>query len=74
MALMPTAEDSVADHVSAAARRENVALIGTQEDVRRVVMMGPKGAMALAAAAVAMLIAIWITFFVFVFLPRGPVG
>jgi hypothetical protein len=71
---MPTADDPVADHVSAAARLENVALIGTQEEVRRVVMMGPRGAMALAATTVAMLIAIWIAFFVFVFLPRGPVG
>lgn len=71
---MPTADDPVADHVSAAALRENVALIGTEDEVRRVVVMGPRGAMALAVTTVAMLIAIWIAFFVFVFLPRGPVG
>lgn len=71
---MPTADDPVEAYVSAAARRENVALIGTQDEVWRIVVMGPRGAMALAATAVAMLIAIWIAFFVFVFLPRGPVG
>lgn len=71
---MPTADDPVKDYVSAAARGENVALIGTQDELRRIVAMGPRGAMALAATTVAMLIAIWIAFFVFVFLPRGPVG
>jgi hypothetical protein len=70
---MPT-DDLVEDHVSAAARWENVALIASPDELRQVVGMGPRGGMAVAAVAVAMLIAIWIAFFFFVFLPRGPVG
>jgi hypothetical protein len=71
---MPTVDDPVEDYVSAAAHRENVAFIGSQDDIRRIVAIGPRGAMAVAAMTVAMLIAIWIAFFVFIFLPRGPVG
>ena len=71
---MPAADDPVEDYVSAAVHSENVALIGTQDEVRRIVVTGPRGAMALAATSVAVLIAIWIAFFVFIFLPRGPVG
>ena len=69
---MPT--EPVENYVSAAARKENVALIGSEDDVGRIAAMGPRGAMAVAAMTVAMLIAIWIGFFVFIFLPRGPVG
>ncbi len=35
---------------------------------------GPRGALALAGLTVAILLAIWLAFFVFVFLPRGAVG
>jgi hypothetical protein len=39
-----------------------------------IVAAGPRGAIALAGLTVAMLLAIWLAFFVFVFLPRGAVG
>jgi hypothetical protein len=71
---MPTPDDPAENYVSAAARKENVALIGSQDDVARIAAMGPRGAMAVAAMTVAVLIMIWIAFFAFIFLPRGPVG
>ena len=40
----------------------------------QIVAAGPRGAVALAGLSVAMLLAIWLAFFVFVFLPRGAVG
>ena len=74
MATIPTVDDSAEAHVSAAFRRENVALHGSDEDVQRIVAKGPRGALALAGLSVAALLAIWLAFFVFVFLPRGGVG
>ncbi len=71
---MPTVDDRIEDHVSAAFRPENVALDGRQDDVEKIVATGPRGAVALAGLAVAVLLAIWLAFFVFVFLPRGSVG
>lgn len=71
---MPTVDDRAEDHVSAAFRLENVALDGRQDDVEKIVAMGPRGAVAVAGLAVAVLLAIWFAFFVFVFLPRGSVG
>jgi hypothetical protein len=46
------------------------------EDVRleQIVAQGPKGAIAVAAAAVAVVIVIWVAFYLFAFLPRGPIG
>jgi hypothetical protein len=74
MANLPTVDDRVEDHVSAAFRPENVAPHGSQDDMQKIVAKGPRGALALAGLAVAALLAIWIAFFVFVFLPRGAVG
>jgi hypothetical protein len=74
MANMPTVDDRVEDYVSAAFRPENVALDGSQDDVQKIVAKGPRGALALAGLAVVALLAIWIAFFVFVFLPREAVG
>ena len=71
---MPIADEEVKDHVSPAASPENVALHGNQEEVQKIVAAGPRGAAALAGLAVAVLLAIWVCFFVFVFLPRGTVG
>jgi hypothetical protein len=71
---MPTSDDAVADHVSAAFRRENVAFLGAQDEIERIAAAGPRGAVALAALAVAALLAIWILFFVLVYLPRGVIG
>ena len=74
MATTPSADETAEAYVSAAFRQENVAVHGTDEDVQRIVARGPRGALALAGLSVAALIAIWLAFFVFVFLPRGAVG
>ena len=71
---MPTVDDRTEAHVSAAFRPENVALHGDDDEVQKIVAMGPRGAIALSGLTVAMLLAIWLAFFVFVFLPRGAVG
>jgi hypothetical protein len=71
---MSTRDDPVANHVSAAFRRENVAFVGAQEEIERIAAAGPRGAVALAALAVAVLLAIWIAFFVLVYLPRGAIA
>ena len=63
---MPTADDPVEDYVSAAARWENVAMIGTQDDGGRIVADGSTRCHGLwRLLAVAMLIAIWLAFFIF---------
>ncbi len=62
------------DHVSAAFRPENVAVLGGDEELNAIVAAGPRGALALAGLSVAVLLALWLAFFVFVFLPRGAVG
>ena len=64
----------VPEHVSSAFRPENVALLGDEDDIRTIVARGPRGALALAGLSVAALLAIWLAFFVFVFLPRGAIG
>jgi hypothetical protein len=61
-------------HVSAAALLDNVGQDGDPEDLRKIVSAGPWGAMAVAAVAVLGLLAVWLAFFVLVFLPRGPIG
>ena len=66
--------DDRAEHVSAAFRRENVAFVGSDEELQRIAAAGPRGALALAGVAVAVLLAIWVAFYVFVFLPRGAIG
>jgi hypothetical protein len=40
--------------------------------VDRIVAAGPHGALTLAGIATAIVIAIWLAFYLFVFLPRGP--
>jgi hypothetical protein len=64
----------VREHVSAAFHLENVAIHGGDEEVSGIVAKGPRGALALAGLSVAALLAIWLAFFVFVFLPRGAIG
>jgi hypothetical protein len=61
-------------HVSAAALLVNVGQDGDAEDLRKIVSAGPWGAMAVAAVAVLGLLAVWLAFFILVFLPRGPIG
>lgn len=40
--------------------------------VERIVAEGPGGALAVAGIATAIVMAIWFAFYLFVFLPRGP--
>jgi hypothetical protein len=46
------------------------------EDVRvaEIVANGPRGAIVLAALSVGFVVALWAAFYLFVFLPRGPIG
>jgi len=66
--------DDRTGYVSAAFRSENVAFTGSAEELKRIDAQGPRGAFALAGLAVAVVLAIWVAFYVFVFLPRGPIG
>jgi len=42
-----------------------------QSAVDAILSRGPTGAVALAGVAVAIVVAIWVAFYLFVFLPRG---
>lgn len=42
------------------------------EELERLAAAGPTGAVALCSLAVAIVAAIWIAFYLFIFLPRGP--
>jgi hypothetical protein len=72
--MTPTPDDRKETYVSAAFRPENVAVHGDDDEVRKIVAEGPRGALALAGLTVALLLALWFAFFVLVFLPRGAVG
>ncbi len=41
------------------------------ERVERIVAAGPRGALTLAGITTAIVIALWLAFYLFVFLPRG---
>jgi hypothetical protein len=43
----------------------------SQSEVDKIVSKGPYGALALAGTALAIVVAIWVAFYVFVFLPRS---
>jgi hypothetical protein len=43
------------------------------QDLERIVLDGPKGAIVLAGTSTAIVILIWIVFYVLVFLPRGVI-
>jgi hypothetical protein len=70
---MPPVDDR-SEHVSAAFLPENVAFIGSDEELQAIAAAGPRGAVALAGLAVAILLVIWLAFYIFVFLPRGAIG
>jgi hypothetical protein len=71
---MPTSDNGVEDHVSAAFSRDNVAFHGTEDEVLAIAAHGARGAALLAGISVAALLAIWIAFYFVIFLPRGDVG
>jgi hypothetical protein len=74
MAPEPTVDDRTEAYVSSAFRPENVALHGSDDEVRRIVASGPRGAIVLAGLSVAVLLGLWLVFFVFAFLQRGAIG
>jgi len=45
-----------------------------QQLVAQIVARGPRGAIVLAALSVGVVIALWVAFYLFVFLPRGTIG
>jgi len=46
----------------------------TDDAVKEALRETPKGALALAGLTVGLLMLAWVAIYVFVFLPRGPVG
>ena len=46
----------------------------SQDEVDAALRGAPKGALALAGITVGLLMAAWLAVYLFVFLPRGPVG
>jgi hypothetical protein len=71
---MPSSDNRIEDHVSAAFCRENVAFHGNDDEVLAIAAKGPRGAVLVAGISVAALLAIWIAFYFFIFVPRGQVG
>ena len=63
-----------APHHSAAHLAEHVASPIGAEAAAETLKHGPLGALALAAIAVGLLFIGWLAFYVFLFLPRGPIG
>lgn len=43
----------------------------SEDDIEEVVSRGPRGALALAAIATVVVVAIWLAFYLFIFMPRG---
>jgi hypothetical protein len=71
---MPTPDNGIESHVSAAFNRENVAFHGNEDEVLAIAAKGPRGAALVAGISVALLVAIWMLFYFIVFVPRGQVG
>ncbi len=71
---MPTSDNGIESHVSAAFNRENVAFHGNDDEVLAIAAEGPRGAALVSGISVAVLLAIWIAFYFFIFVPRGSVG
>jgi len=60
--------------VEGAKDRPGLAEDTDMESVDQIVARGPRGAIALCALSVAAVLAIWLAFYLFVFLPRGTIG
>ena len=52
----------------------NAKELDDQLAVAQIVARGPRGALLLAALSVGMVVALWVAFYLFVFLPRGASG
>ena len=60
-------------HRSAAHRREHVADPCGRQAALETLRHGPRGALVVASIAMGVVMLLWFCFFLFVFLPRGPV-
>ena len=74
MTPLSAVENQIQAYVSCASRAENVAFHGSDDDMRRIVAEGPRGAIVLAGLSVAVLLVLWLAFFGFIFLTRGAIG
>lgn len=61
-------------HTSAAHRLDRVAAPVGAREAATALRKGPIGAYIVASIAVALLFIGWITFYLFLFMPRGPIG
>ena len=52
----------------------NAKELDDQLGVAQIVARGPRGALLLAALSVGVVVALWVAFYLFVFLPRGAIG
>ena len=52
----------------------NAKKLDDQLGVAQIVARGPRGALLLAALSVGVVVALWVAFYLFVFLPRGAIG
>ena len=52
----------------------NAKELDDQLGVAQIVARGPRGALVLAALSVGVVVALWVAFYLFVFLPRGAIG
>ena len=69
---MPTSDNGIESHVSAAFNRENVAFHGNEDEVLAIAAQGPRGAALVAGISVAMLLAIWIAVLLLHFCAERP--
>ena len=74
MAAMPIAQKRSETTSRPPSWQRTSPFMATQDEVLKIVAAGPRGAVALAGLRCASLLALWLAFFLFVFLPRGAVG
>ncbi|PWT73216.1 MAG: hypothetical protein C5B46_05720 [Proteobacteria bacterium] len=57
-------------------RTQSLTSVDDPDDVRiaQIVASGPRGALAVAGLSVAFVVALWVAFYLFIFLPRGTIG
>jgi hypothetical protein len=70
---MPGIDDET-QHPSASAPTEHVAVPIKADDAAQALKDGPIGAFFVASIAVGLLFIGWLAFYLFLFMPRGPIG
>jgi hypothetical protein len=58
----------------APADAKDLAAADEQLAIAQIVARGPRGAIVLGALSVGFVLAIWVAFYLFIFLPRGTIG